>query len=171
MLQERGAKRGSDGNIRSVAPCGHEDAAHPGLVVAGVHGDPAAVEKDLIPGGEIARAGVGPADVSELACRVAGGDFLAARKCDGEVLKVAADPDAFGEDVQGRLGGAGGLIVEADFFVDPVPDGSGAGPAGRHPAEEVLGDGDEAVDLAVSRGKEELEDVVGSCSPGPAGPR
>ena len=77
------------------------------------------------------------------------------------MLVVAADADALGEDVHGRLGGASGLVVEGYLFVDPVADGGGEAEAGAHVAEEVLGDAAEAVDFAIAAGEEELKSLGG----------
>jgi len=93
--------------------------------VAGVHVPPAAVDPDLVPGAEVAGAGVGDADVADVAGDVAGGDFHAAGEGDGEVLVVAADADALGEDVHGGHGRARLVVVEGYFFVDPIADGGG----------------------------------------------
>jgi len=155
------AEAGGDGDVGGVAAGGHEDAAGAGVVVAGVHVPPAAVEPDLIPGAEVAGAGEGDADVADVAGDVAGGELHAAGEGDGEVLVVAADADAFGVDVHGGLGGACLLVVEGDFFVDPVADGGGERPAGAEVSEEVVGDAAEAIDFAVAAGEEELEGVGG----------
>ncbi len=160
------AEAGGDGDVGGVAAGGHEDAADARDVVAGVHGPPAVIEEDLVPGGEVAGAGVGDADVAEVAGDVAGGDVHGAAEGDGEVLEVAADADAFGEDVEGGLGGAGGHVVEGDVVVDPVADVDGARPAGGGGAEEVVGDGAHLVDLAVAAGEQELEGVGGQIADG-----
>ncbi len=155
------AEAGGDGDVGGVAAGGHEDTAEAGMVVAGVHVPPFAVDEDLVPGAEVAGAGVGDADVADVTCDVAGGDVHGASEGDGEVLVVAADADALGEDVEGGFGGAGGLVVEGDFVVDPVTDGGGESEAGAHVAEEVVGDAVEAIDLAVAAGEEELEGLGG----------
>ena len=157
----RAAEAGGDGYVGGVAAGGHEDAAGAGVVVAGVHVPPAAVEPDLVPGAEVSGAGVGDADVADVAGDVAGGAVHGAGERDGEVLEVAADADAFGEDVHGGHGGAGLVVVEGYFGVDPVADGGGEGPAGAEVAEEVVGDGAEAIDFAVAAREEELEGVGG----------
>jgi len=119
------AEAGGDGYVGGVAAGGHEDAAGAGIVVAGVHIPPAAADPDLVPGAEVARAGVGDANVADVAGDVAGGDLHAAGEGDGEVLVVAADADALGEDVHGGHGGARLVVGEGYFFVDPVADGGG----------------------------------------------
>ena len=151
------AEAGGDGDVCGVATGGHEDAADARVVVAGVHVPPAAAEPDLIPGAEVAGARGGNAYVADVAGDVAGGDVHAAGECDGEVLIVAADADAFGEDVHGGFGGASHLVIEDNFVVNPIADGGGEGPAGAEMAEEVLGDAAEAVDFAVAAGEEELK--------------
>jgi len=138
-------------------------------LVAGIHVPPAAVEPDLIPGAEVSGGGGGDADVADVAGDVACGDVQAAGEGDGEVLIVAADADAFGEDVHGGLGGAGHFVVEGDLLVDPFADGGGEGPAGAEMAEEILGDAAEAVDFAVAAGEEELEGVGGELVDGDLG--
>jgi hypothetical protein len=155
------AEAGGDGYVGGVAAGGHEDATGTRVVVTGVHVPPAAVDPDLVPGAEVAGAGVGDADVADVAGDVAGGNLHAAGERDGEVLEVAADADALGEDVHGGHGGASLVVVEGDFFVDPVADGGGEGPAGAEVAEEVVGDRAEEVDFAVAAGEEELEGFAG----------
>ena len=125
--------------------------------MAGVHVPPAAVEPDLVPGTEVSGAGEGDANVADVAGDVAGGNLHAASEGDGEVLIVAADADAFGEDVHGGHGGASFFVVEGHLGVDPIADGSGEGPAGAEMAEEVVRDAAEEVDFAVAAGEEELE--------------
>ena len=74
------------------------------------------------------------------------------------MLEVAADANAFGEDIERGLDGAGAAVVKADVSVDPVADPDGACPAGRGVAEEVAGDERHLVDLAVAAAEEELQD-------------
>ena len=87
--------------------------------------------------------------------------FMQRGQRDGQVLEVATDADALGEDIHGGLGGAGGLVVERNLAMDPIADGSGALPAGSVEAEKVLGDAAELVDLAVARGQQKLERFSG----------
>jgi len=51
--------------------------------MTGIHVPPATVEPDLIPGAEVAGAGEGDADVSDVAGDVAGWNFHAASEGDG----------------------------------------------------------------------------------------
>ena len=153
------AEASGDGDVGCVATGSHEDAADARVVVAGVHVPPAATEPDLIPGAEVAGAGEGDADVANVAGDVTRGDVHASREGDGEMLVVATDADAFGEDVHRGLGCARHLIVEDNFLVNPIADGGGEAPAGAEMAEEVLSDAAEAVDLAVAAGEEELQRV------------
>ena len=76
----------------------------------------------MIPGAEVAGACGGNSDVAKVAGDVARGYVHAAGKGDGEVLVIAADADAFGEDIYGGLGGTSMLVVEDDLLVDPVAD-------------------------------------------------
>ena len=157
----RAAEAGGDGYVGGVAAGGHEDTADAGVVVAGIHVPPAAVEPDLVPGAEVSGAGVGYADIADVAGDVAGGDFHAAGQGDGEVLVVAADADTLGEDVHGGHGGASFFVVEGDLLVDPVADSGGEGPAAAEVAEEVVRDASEEIDFAVAAGEEELEGFGG----------
>jgi hypothetical protein len=155
------AEAGGDGYIGGVAAGGHEDAAGAGVVVAGVHVPPAAVDPDLVPGAEVSGAGVGDADVADVAGHVAGRDLHATGEGDGEVLVVAADADAFREHVHGSHRGTGFVVVERYFFVYPIADTGGEGPAGAEVTEEVVGNTSEEVDLAVAAGEEKLESFGG----------
>ena len=87
-----GAEAGRERDVGGVAAGGHEDAADARGVVAGVEGEPAAVEPDLEPGAEV--HGIvdrRDADVAEIAGAVARGDVHAAAERDREVGEVAAD--------------------------------------------------------------------------------
>ena len=77
-----------------------------GLVVARVERPPAALQVGLEPGAEIHRRGrQRHADVAEIAGGIPRRDVQGAAEGDGEVLEVAADADALGEDVERRAGG------------------------------------------------------------------
>jgi len=159
--QVSGAEAGGQGDICGVAADGHENSSEAAVVVASVEINPFAVEEDLVPGAEVTGSAPRLTNVSYVACDVAGGNVVAAGEGDGQVLEVAANADALGEDVHSGLGGAGGVVIEGDALMYPVTDGDGALPAMRIGLEEIVGDGAELVDLAVAAGEEELEDVGG----------
>src|SRR5450755_1786600 len=66
------------------------------------------------------------------------------------MLKIAADSEAFGENVQRALGGARILISEADFGVHPVAHRLHPGPSRRHGTKQLERDRRKAVYLAIS---------------------
>jgi len=150
-----------NGYVCCVAAGGHENPANAGLVVAGVEGPPATFEVDLEPGAEVHGKDYGNANVSQIAGGVACRDVEGAAEGDCEVLEVAADADAFREDVESRLGGPRVLIVEPYFAVDPVADGLDAAPARVKVAKQLQREGGEAIDLTVAAGEEEFEHFTG----------
>ncbi len=155
------AEAGRDGHVSGVAAGRHQDAAIARIVVACVHVPPAAIQPDLVPGAEVAGAGIRHADVADVAGDVARGDVHAARERDGKVLIIAADADALGEDVHGGLGGARGFVVEGDVRIHPIADGRGQRPTGSHVPKEIVCDAAKAVDLAVAAGQQKLERLGG----------
>lgn len=92
----RDSEGGGNGDVGGVASDGHEDPADAGVVVARVHGPPATFKEDLVPGGEIARAGVGRADVAEVSGDISGGEVHCAGEGDRKMLEVTADADTLG---------------------------------------------------------------------------
>jgi hypothetical protein len=145
--QVSGAEAGGEGDVGCVAAYSHEDSSEAAVIMASVEVNPFAVEEDLVPGAEVTGSAPRLTNVSYVACDVAGGNVVAAGEGDGQVLEVAANADALGEDVHSGLGGAGGVVIEGDALMYPVTDGDGALPAMRIGLEEIVGDGAELVDL------------------------
>ena len=86
------------GDVGGVAAARHHDAPDPRLIVPGVEGMPAPVEKDFEPGGKVHRRRIrGHADVAEIAGAVARRHVHGAAERRGEMGEIAADADAFAQ--------------------------------------------------------------------------
>lgn len=115
-----GAEACGEGDIGGVAARGHQNSSPPSIVMASVEVDPSAVEEDLVPRAEVAWAAVGLANVPDVAGDIAGRNILATREGDGQMLQVAADANALGEDIHGGLGGTRCVVVEGHSLMNPI---------------------------------------------------
>src|ERR1700677_4452001 len=93
------------------------------MVVAGGAPPPASSPVNLKPGAEVhGRIGWRYPNVAQIAGNVARGYVHGPAKGHCEVLKVPADADPLGKDIQSSLGGPGVLVDESDLRMDPAAD-------------------------------------------------
>src|ERR1700683_3272948 len=106
------------------------------MIMPRVERPPTIFEIDFKPGAEIhGRRCRWHADIAQISGCVARRNIQGATHGNGEMLKIAADAEAFGVDVQSRLRGPGMLVSEYDSGVDPVANSLHARIAGRHGAK------------------------------------
>src|SRR3954462_7796434 len=129
--------------------------------MASIQTDPLPVEKDLIPGAEVASAATGPANVADVTGHIAGRDVLAAGKRYRKMLEIAAHPHAFREDVHRCLGWPSSVVVKDNFFVNPVANRRSPCPSCWDGPEQFTSDTAEPIHLAVTAGQEELQHLGG----------
>jgi hypothetical protein len=129
------AEGGSDDHVGSVTACGDQDASYARLVVARVKSPPSIFKIDLKPRAEVHGSGGGHADVAQISRDVTRGNVQGAAHGDGKMLKVSADAEALGVDVQSGLGGTRVLIPEADPTVNPIANSLNARPSRRDRAK------------------------------------
>src|ERR1700722_167931 len=131
------------------------------MVVPGIHGPPAVSQVDLKPGAEVhGRIGWRDPDIAQISGNVARGYVHGPAKGNGQVLKVPADADPLGKDIQRGLGGAGVLIAESDLGIDPAANRVDPAPTGGKVAEQLHGNIGEAVHLAIAAVEQINESLV-----------
>jgi hypothetical protein len=114
--------------------------------VAGVECPPSSFQLRFKPRAEIHGNGSRrDADVPEVTGSGTGEDMRRTAQGDGKILKVAADADALGVNIQGRSGRASVWISELHPATDPIHDLLHASPPRRGIAEEFCRDAGEAV--------------------------
>src|SRR5271156_5968388 len=99
------------------------------MVVPSVDGPPAVLQINLKPGAEVhGRIGWRDPNIAQIPGNVARGYVHGPAKGHCQVLKVPADADPLGKDIQSSLGRSGVLIAESDLRMDPATDLSDPAP-------------------------------------------
>src|SRR6266446_1177109 len=120
LIIAEGRRKSSVGRI---AAAGHEDATDPGRVVARVESVPLSAQERFEPRAEI--HGVGHwrhSNIAKIAGAVTGRNIHASAKGDGQMHKVAADPDALPKTLYGGPSSAGLEVIKADMSMHEVAD-------------------------------------------------
>src|SRR2546421_4666322 len=108
------------GNIRGVAPPGHNDPTDARNIVSRIECVPAVAEIDFEPAAEIHRKDQWHADVSHVAGNIAGRNVHAATERNGEMTEIAADAMGIVVNVEGGFERIGEVITKGDVIVDPI---------------------------------------------------
>ena len=119
--------------------------------MAGVKRPPAVLQIHFEPGAEI--HGRGPfrhTDIAQVSGGIAGGNIQRAAESDGQMLEIAADSGALGENVQGRLRRTRVLVAKRHLPVHPAADGLHAAPSRLQVAKQFDSDIRQPINLAVT---------------------
>jgi hypothetical protein len=132
------------------------------MVVPGVHRPPAISQVNLEPGAEIhRRIGWRDPNIAQVPGNVARGYVHGAAKGHCQVLKVPADADPLGKDIQSSLGGSGVLVAESDLRMNPAADRADPAPTRRYIAKQLHGNVREPVHLTITAVEQVHEGLVG----------
>src|SRR3954462_10943140 len=135
--QVRDTERCRNGHIRSVSSGRHQHPPYAWLDVASIKRPPTILQIDFEPGAEIHGGGLfRNSDIAEISGGVASGNVEGAAESDGQVLKIAADTSALGEDIQRRLRRTGVLVAECYLPIYPATDCVYAVPSRLQMAEQ-----------------------------------
>ncbi len=143
------------------ATLGDHNAPDTRVVVPGIHGEPAAIEKHFIPAAEVHGVRVDRhADVSEVTCAISRRNVHATRQRYSQMGIIAADTAAFFVTFRCRPVSSRILIAELDTVVHIIADGLCPLPTGLHAAEQGPGKIRQLLGIAIAARQQERQDVV-----------